>query len=78
MKLDGKTVVVTGAASGIGRALAVAFKRKGANLVIADRLANEIEDCAKDLGVPGVVCDVSKESDIQYLVSSTENAIGPI
>ena len=41
MKLNDKIVVVTGGARGIGKALAIAFNREGARIVVADLLVDE-------------------------------------
>ncbi len=43
MQLDGKTAIVTGAASGIGRAIATSYAAEGANVVIADIRRDPIE-----------------------------------
>lgn len=81
MKLADKVVVVTGGASGIGRALAARFVKEGArHVAIADLdeakakgVANEIdsERCA------GFGVDVAREDDIRRLVAETEK-VGPI
>lgn len=79
MELKGKTVVVTGAAGGIGKALAARFKQEGARgLVIADLSAERVAATAAELRVTGIACDVSKETDIQRLVATTEERFGPI
>jgi NAD(P)-dependent dehydrogenase (short-subunit alcohol dehydrogenase family) len=78
MKLNDKTVVVTGGANGIGRALSKAFAGQGANVVVADRLAEAATATAAEIGGLGVACDVSREDDIQQLVAATEREYGPI
>jgi NAD(P)-dependent dehydrogenase (short-subunit alcohol dehydrogenase family) len=55
-KLNGKTALVTGAASGIGRATAMAFARRGASLVICDVNESGLDDSARQLQALG--CDV--------------------
>jgi dihydroxycyclohexadiene carboxylate dehydrogenase len=59
-----KVMVVTGAAQGIGRGVALAAAREGAQLVLADRspLVNETAQEAAALGVPVVVCEVDLET----------------
>ena len=66
------------AARGIGKALSVAFIREGARVVVADLLADEAAATAREIGGLGVACDVSRESDIQQLVATTEQEYGPI
>ncbi len=79
MKIEGKHVVVTGAASGIGRALARRFKAEGASAVVAADLdAAGAEAVAKEIGGIGVGLDVSNESQLQALVADAEKANGPI
>jgi len=79
MKLEGKVAVVTGGASGIGRALARRFKAEGAKAVaVADVQADALHSLADEIDALAVVCDVSKESDIQRLVSTTEQELGVI
>ena len=84
MKLSGKCVVVTGAAGGIGGALAHRFAAEGARaVVVADREPNGIETVARAIAGTGgnalaITCDVTKESQLQDLVDTTESRFGPI
>ncbi len=78
MKLNNKTVIVTGGARGIGRAICQAFAREGARVVVADLLEEDAKSVATEIGGLGVSCDVSKESDIQNLVRYAEEAYGPV
>ena len=77
MQLEGANVVVTGAARGIGAALAQRFHAGGANVVFADVIdpaeaTNGLERAA------GVVADVSSEVGNVTLISAAEQAFGPI
>ena len=63
MRLSGKTCVVTGAARGIGRAIAEAFRREGARVVATDRDAAALADTAAALGVEAFPLDVRVEAD---------------
>ncbi|MBT3429874.1 MAG: SDR family NAD(P)-dependent oxidoreductase, partial [Proteobacteria bacterium] len=78
MNLKDKTVVVTGGARGIGKALSQAFSDQGARVVVADILAEETSETAAAISGLAVTCDVSREEDIQQLVSAAESAYGPI
>ena len=78
MKLKNKTVVVTGGARGIGKALCRAFANEGARVVVADRLTHEAAATAVEIGGFGVGCDVTYEEDIQKLVAAAEQKFGPI
>jgi NAD(P)-dependent dehydrogenase (short-subunit alcohol dehydrogenase family) len=78
MKLNDKTIIVTGGARGIGQALSQAFAREGARVVVADLLEEDAKSVAAEIGGLGVPCDVSKESDIQNLVRRAEEAYGPV
>ena len=78
MNLKDKTVVVTGGARGIGKALCRAFSDQGARVVVADILAEETSETAAAISGLAVTCDVSREEDIQQLVIAAESAYGPI
>ncbi|XXG79325.1 hypothetical protein AAC387_Pa09g0423 [Persea americana] len=69
-KLAGKVAVITGAASGIGRATAAEFIRSGAHVVIADVQRQLGEETAKELGPNAafIPCDVTQESDISAAI----------
>jgi NAD(P)-dependent dehydrogenase (short-subunit alcohol dehydrogenase family) len=79
VNLKGKIAVITGAASGIGRAAALRFKREGAEgLVLADVNHLELRSLAQMVQGHGVRCDVSREADIQDLVREAESRYGRI
>src|ERR1035437_6403868 len=76
MKLMGKVAIVTGAASGIGRASAIAFAREGARVVVADRNQQGGKETAAAIAAEGhealfALVDVSKEADIQTMIEGT-------
>lgn len=79
MELNGKICVVTGAAGGIGAAMARRFKAAGAAaVVVADVQAEPLRAVAEEIGGLAVTCDVTKESDIIALAAAAEDAYGPI
>jgi NAD(P)-dependent dehydrogenase (short-subunit alcohol dehydrogenase family) len=70
----GRHIVVTGAASGIGRACALAFADSGATVTASDvNLAG-----AEELGLTAIQADVGREEDIVALIKDAEEANGPI
>ena len=75
MALDGKTAIVTGAASGIGRAIARRLLDDGARVVIADIDEDRGDDAADELSNYGevrfIACDVSQKLDVHNLVAGT-------
>ena len=79
MRVEGKHVVVTGGASGIGRALAERFAAEGARaIVVADLDGEGAKAVAEGIGARSMGLDVSVESQIQALVQDAEDADGPI
>lgn len=78
VELAGRHVVLTGAGSGIGRALARAFAAEEARLVLADIDADALAAVADELGAVAVRADVGAEADIVALVERAREAHGPI
>lgn len=79
MQVRGKTVVVTGGASGIGLALCRRFHRDGAaHVVIADRDEAAGIKAASDIGCDAITCDVAVERQVIELVDKTEQLYGPV
>ena len=82
MDLKNKTVLITGASSGIGKACAEAFAKRGANVVLAARqyvaLCQITEQLEKDYNVKAlaVACDVAKEADCENVVKQTLQTFG--
>ena len=72
MKIEGKRIVVTGAASGIGRALAHAFNDNGASKVVcADLNFEEAQNTADSFKGLAIKCNVGDENEIQDLVQES-------
>ncbi len=74
MRLEGRVAIITGAASGIGRATALRFAREGANVVIADIDESGGKDCADEIRASGgearfVETDVSLESNLIRMIN---------
>ena len=79
MEIKDRIVVVTGAASGIGRALAQRFAKDGAKKVIcSDINAEGVKAVAAEVGGRAFVTNVGKEADIQSLIETVEAEEGPI
>ena len=78
MHLKDKTVIVTGAASGIGAAMSTRFAAEGANVVVADLDKDAAVANAATFNGLGVACDVTREDDIKALVIAAEAHFGPV
>ncbi|GAB5438593.1 SDR family oxidoreductase [Falsiruegeria mediterranea] len=79
MDVENKIVVVTGAASGIGRALAQRFAANGARKVICSDLnLAGAQEVASEIGGVAIATNVGVEEDIKALVEQVEAEIGPI
>ena len=84
MELKDKVVVVTGAATGIGRGLAVAFAHEGARaVVVADVNGERAQHAADAINADGgsalaVTTNVADQDSVHALVKATEDAFGPI
>jgi len=79
MEIRDKHVVVTGAASGIGRGLCRRFAAEGARAVMAADLDGAgAAAVAGEIGGLSVACDVSREEDVRALVEAARAANGPI
>jgi 3-oxoacyl-[acyl-carrier protein] reductase len=79
----GKTIIITGAASGIGRATALIFAREGANVVCADINENGSRETADKVNAKGsqalaVKADVTKRAEVDALVKRAIDAFGSI
>jgi len=83
MKLQNKVAVVTGAGSGIGKAIALLFTKEGAKLVVADinlETLNEVVAEIKGVGgaATAVMANVAKEKDVQNMIDTAVNKYGTL
>lgn len=78
-----KVAVITGGASGIGRATALALARKGVSVVVADLNRERTEETVRDLralGVraEGIACDVARDADVESMALGALAAMGRV
>lgn len=81
--MQGKTVIITGASSGIGEACAYAFANEGAKIVLAARNLDKLRHIEQKLQsqsveVLAIKCDVKNEEDCRNLIQDTVNYFGRI
>ncbi|WOV83766.1 SDR family oxidoreductase [Sporosarcina jeotgali] len=82
-QLIGKTAIVTGASSGIGSGIAKELAEQGANVVLAARNEEKLQELAKQLTDDGgsvlvVKTDVSSQSDVEALAAKAKDAFGGV
>jgi 3-oxoacyl-[acyl-carrier protein] reductase len=83
MELKSRTAVITGAARGIGRALALRFARQGANVALVDLDAQALAECQQQCSAFGVVAraytaSVAKEGDVTGAMDAVVNEFGSL
>ncbi len=83
MTLKDKVALITGAGRGIGKAVAAAYARAGANLALCARTASELEQTVAELRALGVeahgwVCDVALEEPVKEFVGAASKKFGRI
>jgi NAD(P)-dependent dehydrogenase (short-subunit alcohol dehydrogenase family) len=82
-RLAGKSAVVTGGGTGIGQAIALAFAREGAQVAVAGRRKEKLDETLRLLQQAGcsalaLECDVTNAVDAQRVVKSAEDAFGKV
>lgn len=83
MKLEGKIAIVTGAGSGIGKAIALAFANQAAVVVLADLNYDAVKETEKEINESGnksitIKTDVTKASDVDTMVTQTLDEYGSV
>jgi NAD(P)-dependent dehydrogenase (short-subunit alcohol dehydrogenase family) len=78
MELDGKRTLVTGAARGLGLAIAQLFTERGARVALADLDGAAVEQAAQEVGRGAISlqCDVTKPDDVRRAIEDTVHAFG--
>jgi 3-oxoacyl-[acyl-carrier protein] reductase len=80
MRLANKVALVTGAASGFGKAIAETYAREGAKVAVVDINAAAVKDVARAIGnnAVAIACDVSRKADVDAAAAETVSAFGAI
>jgi len=74
--MQGRRLIITGAASGMGRAIAELFAAEGAALALLDRDEGRLAEVAERLAVSGHVCDVAQASSVDAAVAASLESLG--
>ncbi len=75
-KLEGRRILVTGAASGMGLAIAELFAAEGASLALLDLNEAGVQAVAAELGATDLACDVSDRGSVNTVVAKAAEALG--
>jgi 3-oxoacyl-[acyl-carrier protein] reductase len=76
--IGGKVALVSGASSGIGRAIAAELVREGVRVAISSRSREKIDATAKEIGATGFVLDSSDLDAIEPTIAEVEQQLGPV
>jgi NAD(P)-dependent dehydrogenase (short-subunit alcohol dehydrogenase family) len=81
--LEGKSALVTGGASGIGRATALAFAREGARVAVADIMQDAAQRTVAEIEAMGgqalaIACDVTDDDAVKAMIAATVDAFGSL
>ncbi|WP_391570885.1 glucose 1-dehydrogenase [Cohnella sp.] len=81
MKLQGKTAVITGAASGMGKEMALLFAKEGANVIVADLNGDAVNEVVRQIAdnggqAKGVIANVTKEDDAAAMIEAAVQSFG--
>jgi NAD(P)-dependent dehydrogenase (short-subunit alcohol dehydrogenase family) len=79
-RLKNKTVIITGAGTGIGRACALALAKESANVVLVGRRRELLDDVAREIGEAALAisADVSQKADIDRVLDQTTGRFGSV
>lgn len=75
-RMQGRRLIVTGAASGMGKAIAELFAAEGAALALLDRDEARLSEVARGLGATAQVCDVADAGSVDAAVAAAVGALG--
>lgn len=75
-RLAGRRILLTGAASGIGKATAELFAKQGASLALLDRDGPQLAEVAGALAADHFICDVADEASVRAAVKASADALG--
>jgi NAD(P)-dependent dehydrogenase (short-subunit alcohol dehydrogenase family) len=83
MRLEEQVAIVTGAGSGIGRAIAATFAREGARVIVADRYGERADQTVEAISRAGgvalpVTSDVARAQDVERMVQRAQSAYGRV
>lgn len=78
MRLKDKVAVVTGAGSGIGRAIAVAFAKEAAHCILVGRTESKLEETAKEIGGGPIVAVADVKKDVMKICRFAEERFGKV
>jgi 3-oxoacyl-[acyl-carrier protein] reductase len=77
-KLSNKVAIITGAAQGMGKAIAETMVREGAQVMVCDIYEKKVKAVAEQIGALGLRVDVSKEDDVNNMVETTIKEYGTV
>lgn len=83
MQLDGKTILITGSGTGVGRGVAIVFARHGANVVVCGRRESKLKETISLIEAEGgnaiaVPTDITQPDQVENLVKASREAFGQV